>query len=168
MVPTGQRELRFDAVPEDPWTRSSAQISALIAAYSDCIDTGDLEGLADLLATAGFGAAEGPLVRGRDNILKLYRRTVRIYEDGTPRTKHLVTNLVIEVDPGSASASARSYWTVLQATPALALAPILSGRYLDRFESVEGSWRFSERRIATDLVGDVSHHMHEEAQRFVR
>jgi len=155
-------------VPEDAWTRSSAQISALVAAYSDCIDSGDLEGLADLLAGAGFGAAEGPLVQGRDNILKLYRKTVRIYEDGTPRTKHLVTNLVIDVVPGSASASARSYWTVLQATEALALTPILAGRYLDRFASVDGTWRFTERRIITDLVGDVSHHMLPEAQRFVR
>lgn len=155
-------------MPADPWTRSVAQISALIASYSDRIDSGDLDGLADLLAGAGFGAAEGPLVQGRDNILDLYRRTVRIYEDGTPRTKHLVTNLVIDVDPGYGTASARSYWTVLQATAALALSPILSGRYLDRFASVDGTWRFTERRIITDLVGDVSHHMLPEAQRFVR
>jgi hypothetical protein len=155
-------------VPEDPWTRSVAQISALIAAYSDHIDSGDLDGLADLLSGAGFGAAEGPLVEGRDNILKLYKKTVRIYEDGTPRTKHLVTNLVIDADPERGTASARSYWTVLQATAALALSPILSGRYLDRFASVEGNWRFTERRIITDLVGDVSHHMLPEAQRYVR
>lgn len=155
-------------MPEDPWTQSSGEITALIAAYSDRIDSGDLEGLADLLAGAGFGAAEGPFVRGRDNILKLYKKTVRIYEDGTPRTRHLVTNLVIDVDTQSGTASARSYWTVLQATAALALTPILSGRYHDRFESVDGSWRFTERRIITDLVGDVSHHMLPEAQRFVR
>ena len=116
-------EVRFDAVPEDPWSQTVAQISALIARYSECIDSGDLEGLADLLADAGFGAAEGPLVHGRDNILKLYEKTVRIYDDGTPRTKHLVTNLVIDVDPACETASARSYWTVLQATPDMAPRP---------------------------------------------
>jgi hypothetical protein len=155
-------------VPEDPWPRDVAQISALVARYSECIDSGDLEGLADLLANAGFGAAVGPLASGRDNILKLYERTVRIYEDGTPRTKHLVTNLVVDVDPGAATASARSYWTVLQATPGLALGPILSGRYRDRFSLVDQSWRFTERRIITDLVGDVSHHMLPGAQGLVR
>jgi len=140
----------------------------LIAAYSDRIDSGDLEGLADLLAGAGFGAAEGPLVSGRDTILELYRRTVRIYEDGTPRTRHLVTNLVIEVDAGDTTASACSYWTVLQATPDMALGPILSGRYRDRFSLVDGNWRFAERRIVTDLVGDVSHHMLPGAEKLVR
>ena len=84
--------------------RPSLRSRHLIARYSECIDSGDLEGLADLLANAGFGAAEGPLVHGRDTILKLYERTVRIYEDGTPRTKHLVTNLAVDVDPGDATA----------------------------------------------------------------
>jgi hypothetical protein len=161
-------ELRFDAVPEDAWFKSVAQISALIAAYSERIDSGDLDGLADLLADAAFGAAEGPLVKGRDNILKLYRGTVRIYDDGTPLTRHLVTNLVVDVDPGGVTACARSYWTVLQATPDMALGPILSGRYRDRFALVDGIWRFTERRIVTDLVGDVSHHMLPGAERLVR
>ena len=154
-------------MPDDPWSRAVAQITALIAAYSDSIDSGDLEGLADLLAGAGFGAGEGPLASGRDTILEIYRRTVRIYEDGTPRTRHLVTNLVIDVDPGGTTASARSYWTVLQATPDIALGPILSGRYRDRFSQVEGSWSFAERRIVTDLVGDVSHHMLPGAEKLV-
>jgi hypothetical protein len=162
------REVRFDAVPEDAWSQAVAQISALLAAYSDRIDSGDLEGLADLLAHASFGAGEGPLVEGRDKILKLYRGTVRIYDDGTPRTRHLVTNLVVDVDPGGATASARSYWTVLQATPEMALCPILSGRYRDRFSISDGSWWFTERRIITDLVGDVSHHMLPGAERLVR
>jgi hypothetical protein len=162
------REVRFDAVPEDAWSQAVAQISALLAAYSDRIDSGDLEGLADLLAHASFGAGEGPLVEGRDKILKLYRGTVRIYDDGTPRTRHLVTNLVVDVDPGGATASAQSYWTVLQATPEMALGPILSGRYRDRFSISDGSWWFTERRIITDLVGDVSHHMLPGAERLVR
>jgi hypothetical protein len=34
-----------------------------------------------------------------------------------------------------------------------------SGRYLDRFERRAGQWRFVERRVRTDLVGDVSRHL---------
>ena len=33
---------------------------------------------------------------------------------------------------------------------------IVSGRYLDRFERRHGLWRFVERRVQTDLVGDLS------------
>jgi hypothetical protein len=47
----------------------------------------------------------------------------------------------------------------LQALPDLALQPIVSGRYYDRFERHEGQWRFVERRVQTDLVGDVSRHL---------
>jgi SnoaL-like domain len=146
-------------VPEKDYATHSAQISELIFEYSERIDAGDLEGVADLLASAGFGAAAGPLLNGRDKILAMYKATVRIYEDGTPRTKHLVTNVAVRVDPTSETASARSYFTVLQQVPEGPLGPIVSGRYRDRFVNHDGIWRFSERRIATDLVGDVSRHM---------
>src|SRR6202034_2900837 len=99
------------------------------------------------------------LLSGRDQVLHLYKKTVRIYDNGTPLTKHLVTNLVVEVDEGSETASSRSYFTVRQATPGMPLSPIVSSRYNDKFRKIEGSWRFSERRITTDLVGDVSAHM---------
>ena len=39
------------------------------------------------------------------------------------------------------------------------LQPVISGRYLDRFEMVGGSWRFSERTYRADLVGDLSNHL---------
>ena len=136
-----------------------ACIAHLIHEYAERIDSGDLEGVADLLSEAGFGAATGPLLHGRDKILRMYRATVRIYEDGTPRTKHLVSNLDVEIGPSSESASARSYWTVLQQVPDGPLGPILSGRYRDKFVLRGGTWMFAERRIVTDLIGDVSGHM---------
>jgi hypothetical protein len=39
------------------------------------------------------------------------------------------------------------------------LQPIVSGRYYDRFERRDGQWRFVERRVRTDLVGEVSRHL---------
>ena len=68
----------------------------------------------------------------------MLRDNVIVYEDGTPRTKH-VTNIAIEVDAEAGTASARSYFTVLQALPDLPLQIIVSGRYLDRFEPHLGS-----------------------------
>jgi len=48
---------------------------------------------------------------------------------------------------------------LLQALPDLPLQPIVSGRYHDRFERSDGQWRFVERRVRTDLVGDVTRHL---------
>ena len=79
--------------------------------------------------------------------------------DGLPRTKHVTTNLVIDVDEEAGTATARSYITVFQALPEIPLRPIFSGRYRDRFERVDGEWRWLERRIINDLYGDVSHHV---------
>jgi hypothetical protein len=89
----------------------------------------------------------------------MLRENVIVYEDGTPRTKHITTNTVVEVDEEGGTAVARSYFTVLQALPDLPLRPIASGRYEDRFERREGEWLFVERRVRTDLVGDLSHHL---------
>jgi hypothetical protein len=89
----------------------------------------------------------------------MLRDSVVLYEDGTPRTKHLVTNIIVEVDEEAGTAAARSYVTALQALPDLPLQPIVSGRYHDRFERRDGRWRFVERRVHIDLVGDVSCHL---------
>jgi hypothetical protein len=49
--------------------------------------------------------------------------------------------------------------SVSRALPGMALQPIVSGRYHDRFERRVGQWRFAERRVRVDPVGDVSHHL---------
>jgi len=36
---------------------------------------------------------------------------------------------------------------------------ILCGRYQDAFERVGGAWRFADRLILSDLVGDLSRHL---------
>jgi hypothetical protein len=89
----------------------------------------------------------------------LFTSTTRRYPDGTPGTKHVTTNLILDIDDDDGTASARSYWTVLQAVPGLPLQPILAGRYHDRFTRREGRWEFTERRYLVELIGDVSHHM---------
>ena len=142
-------------------TDTSTELSNLIARYAELIDAGDLEGVSELLAHAAVGAGDSPsLLSGKDAIRSLYASTTRIHPDGTPGTKHVTTNLILDIDDDSGTASARSYWTVLQAVPGLPLQPILAGRYHDRFErAMDGGWRFVERRYLVDLVGDVSHHM---------
>jgi hypothetical protein len=82
---------------------------------------------------------------------------VRRYPDGTPRTKHVTTNVMVEVDGDTATA--RSYYTVMQQTEVLPLQPIICGRYHDTFTNQGGHWRFADRLIFSDLIGDLSQHL---------
>jgi 3-phenylpropionate/cinnamic acid dioxygenase small subunit len=135
------------------------QISALIFRYAERIDAGDLDALAELFRHARYGAGDGPLALSGDEVARINRELIILYEDGTPRTRHVTTNLVIEVDEAAGSAAARSSYVVFQQAPGAPLAPIVAGRYEDRFERVGGRWRFAERRIHVDLVGDLSRHL---------
>ena len=147
--------------PGDPESSYRA-IESLIATYAERVDDGDFAADGLLLADAAFSVGAGS-VSGRGAIEKMLRDNVIVYDDGTPRTKHVTTNLAIKVDERAGTASSRSYFTALQALPDLPLQPIVSGRYYDRFERRNGQWRFVERRVQTDLVGDVSRHLRRSA-----
>jgi 3-phenylpropionate/cinnamic acid dioxygenase small subunit len=134
-------------------------ITALVYRYADLIDAGDLDGLAALFEHAAWGAGtRTERLHGTAEVRRGYGGVI-LYEDGTPRTKHVITNLVVDVDEGSTHATAHSYFTVLQATDGVPLQPIIAGRYADQFDQVGGTWRFSERIIHPDLQGDLSKHM---------
>jgi 3-phenylpropionate/cinnamic acid dioxygenase small subunit len=140
---------------------SHRAIENLLYRYAELIDAGDLEGVARLFEHAEIlapAATEG--ARGYEQVLAMYRNATRIYpETGTPRTRHVTTNAIIEVDEAAGTATARSYFTVLQATPELPLQPIIAGRYHDRFGRVHGEWRFHTRRMLPDLFGDLGKHL---------
>jgi 3-phenylpropionate/cinnamic acid dioxygenase small subunit len=146
-----------NGVPTDQ-PSSHRAIESLIAAYAELVDDGDFAGVGVLLADATFTGGAGS-VSGASAIEKMLRDNVIIHGDGTPRTKHVTTNVAIEVDEEAGTAVSRSYFTALQALPDLALQPIVSGRYHDRFERRDGHWRFVGRHVRTDLLGDVSRHL---------
>jgi len=134
-------------------------IATLIHTYAELLDAGELEGVAALFANATFRSNRNPEVRrGRQQVLKVFRDTVALY-DGKPCTQHVTTNLIIEIDVAGRRAAARSKFTVLQARPELPLQIILSGRYHDRFARVGGQWRFADRLILLDLLGDLRFHL---------
>ena len=135
-------------------------IPKLIAQYAERIDAGDFAGVADLFADATVTAEGSDAVqRGAVEVRAMYEGWVRRYDDGTPRTKHVTTNLVLDVDEDAGTATCRSYFTVLQQTDALPLQPIIAGRYHDEFARAGDAWHFTRRHMITDLVGDLSHHL---------
>ncbi|MBM3659401.1 MAG: nuclear transport factor 2 family protein [Actinobacteria bacterium] len=135
-------------------------VETLIMTYAERVDLGDFAGVAELFAHATYRAAAGDQVtsqRGAEAVLATFEGMVRRYDDGTPRTKHVTTNLMVDVDGDVANS--RCYFTVFQQTDVLALQPIIAGRYFDRFERVDGDWRFADRLIHSDLIGDLSQHL---------
>ena len=133
------------------------QIRNLLYRYMEATDNGDFDARAALFEHAVVRFPE-PLgaVSGAE-VAESFRTRQRLY-DGIPRTSHICTNVIIEIDDTATSAEVRSRYLVLQETPELPLQPIITGRYHDRLERVDGKWRFAERRFIIDLVGTMTAH----------
>jgi 3-phenylpropionate/cinnamic acid dioxygenase small subunit len=129
------------------------EIAALVHAYAELLDGGDLDGVAHLFDRATWRAGSGSR-SGFEAVRPIYDRVI-LY-DGVPRTKHVISNLDVFVD--GSTATARSYFTVLQAAPDRPLQPIMAGRYHDAFARDARGWYFTERLILDDLSGDLSAH----------
>jgi hypothetical protein len=72
---------------------------------------------------------------------------------------HVITNVTIDIDDDARRATCRSYFTVQQSVDDFSLQPIIAGKYRDAFEKADDGWRFTERIIHPDLLGDLSRHM---------
>ena len=110
-------------------------IETLLHRYAEAIDAGDFAAVGELFADGRICGPDGSTIaNGAEGVEKLYTATTRRYpDDGTPKTRHMVTNLIVEVDEDGTTASARSRFTVYQATDVLPLQPIIAGDYVDRF-----------------------------------
>ena len=137
-------------------------IQNLLNRYADAVDRGDFDAVGEMFRHADvyFPGETTPSVRaGSGAFAAALRKWTRVYpETGNPRTRHLCTNPIIDFDD-AAHARCQSYFVVFQAAPGLPLQPIITGSYLDRFEKVDGQWRFSERRELVGQTGDLSAHL---------
>lgn len=138
------------------------EIRHLCFAYTFCLDDGDFAGVGDLLeyATlrpdmAGVTAVD---IQGRTAVEEFYRAQVITYSRERPMTRHLITNQVVIVDDERLTARSRCYFTVLQRPPGIDFHIVVGGQYHDRFERVDGHWRFTEKRIQVDHLNDIENH----------
>ena len=135
-------------------------IENLMYRYAFTLDAGDLAGVAELFRHGEIVApASDSVVRGYDAVLEMYNNSTRLYDCGTPKTRHIVSNVMVEVDPDGRRGRARAYFTVVQATPELALQPIIAGSYNDTFEKHDGQWRFVRKEMYPELFGDLGKHL---------
>jgi 3-phenylpropionate/cinnamic acid dioxygenase small subunit len=133
-------------------------IENLLYSYAERMDAGDFAGVAALFDRAAYGPAGGPMLSGCAELESVLRSMVRLH-GATPATKHVTTNVRVEIDEDGRGATARSYFTVLQALSDFPLQVVVAGRYHDRFAREQNDWRFVERVVWMDLMGDLSRHL---------
>jgi hypothetical protein len=134
-------------------------ILRLMNEYCYRIDAGDKEGFASLFEHGTFvlQGDSGSGASGTAAVLKMLENVI-LY-DGKTHTKHVMSNVQIDVDDFCEKATAQSYITVFQAVPPdFPLQPIFIGHYYDSFEHVVSDWRFTRREISPDLLGELSFH----------
>jgi hypothetical protein len=133
-------------------------IADLIHAYCRHLDAGAFDAVAALFEHASFGSTTHAHVRrGSKDVRHMYDAVI-VYSDGTPRTQHCISNLVIS--PDGAGARAESTFVVLQQVPGDVIHTVLAGEYRDRFvrDSARG-WAFAARVVHPHLQGDLARHM---------
>ncbi len=131
----------------------------LMNEYCFRIDAGDKEGFARLFEHGSFllQGDPGGGDTGTAAVLKMLENVI-LY-DGKTHTKHVMSNVEIEIDASGDRATAQSYITVFQSVPPnFPLQAIFIGHYYDSFEKVDSSWHFTRREISPDLLGDLSFH----------
>lgn len=134
-------------------------IANLVFGLAEAIDDADLDRVEKLFGDATFTLAGREPRAGGPAFRRVIEQGMR-FHDGSPRTLHVVSNLVVEVGGDRTVASSRSVVSVLQAVPpAFGLQVVMAGRYHDRFvRDTSGRWRFAERIMFVDLVGNTSFH----------
>jgi ketosteroid isomerase-like protein len=131
-------------------------IKNLVYSYAELLDTGDLDGIGAMFERAGVRMSESDYeIRGSDAMRSLIADTVQLY-DGIPRTKHVITNVSVEIDADGCTATARSYYTALQEHPDLPLhlaeIPVSSAwftRYCVECRLFRGLLRWSDTESRT-------------------
>ena len=138
--------------------RAEREILNLIHRYCELVDGGRLNEVARLFVDAETFMGGPDLPPTPNHLLAATQRRFMKFHGDTPRTRHVVNNLIIDIDPHGSTAEARSYYTVFQGVDGIRI--VLMGRYHDRFDvGPDSRWRFRRRDWYVDFMGDVSEHL---------
>ena len=133
-------------------------IHRLLSTYVHLLDDGKFDEVAELLQHAEMGIP-GTTGKGREGIEQLMINGVQKHADGTPRTWHSLSNVLIDIDEDGRRADSVSYFTVHQQVEGVPLQPICTGRYVDEFEIIGGNWAFVKRAVEPRLFGELRFHV---------
>ena len=127
-------------------------IRTLKLRYAEACDTGfDPDRLNALFTDDGvFDVGEHGAFRGPRELGEHWVAVSRLHAWAV----HLVTNHVVEVEPGAEEASGTCLTLGLNTTTG-GVAQWSALRYRERYRKVDGEWRFAEMKVAVEMLTDV-------------
>ena len=133
----------------DTWELEAREsIRDLVARYNANGDSGRFDQVMDLFAPdAAMQVGDGPILTGPEAILTIFTvATERVAQFGQhPKyLRHMTSTLQIDLVDRS-SATSRCYYAVITH-----IGLDQWGRYIDQYRTVDGVWRFANRRVTID------------------
>ena len=126
-------------------------IQELIARYNFALNFGDIEGWVNCFSEDGVFDCPFAVFKGH-TALRQYI-TERTAERRENPVRHLATNIIVEVQGDHASA--QFYLLTLQVRPE-GIQLLTTGVYHDQVRKINGSWRFSYRKVQLDSTAWAS------------
>jgi hypothetical protein len=128
-------------------------IEYLINHCSELADAGEFVAYSELFRDGVMIGHDG-VERGAEELLRHRREYNAGFGNVTPRTAHIITNIRIDLGSNKREASSRCYIMGFFLHEAdKPLIPNYIGQYFDRFQKIDGQWRFRERRVAA--IGEL-------------
>ncbi len=123
-------------------------IRELMARYCFHFDNGEFDAWLDLFTPDGaFDLGAMGRFTGRENLQKFLQMIP--LTNGLPMIKHCVMNSIVSVD--AHLATAQSYVIVVHGGEQVGVS--IAGRYEDQLAKTGDRWRFKERKVHFDLMG---------------
>jgi polyisoprenoid-binding protein YceI len=134
---------------------------SIVRALYDCADHYDNGRWGDVGAMFADGAwwlSEDVSLHGTQEVCTYLDSTVKLYA-GSPRTRHAIGNIRVNVAADRLTAEASSTVVVFQALPGEPPTTLIQAVYHDVLQSSETGWRFKERRATVDGAGQIADHL---------
>jgi len=138
-----------------------AYIEDLQARYMFAFDYGDPEGYAGTFTTDGILDYGGGEIKGRKAIAEFIaggRKRTEAARANTPAGqqptvgRHIINNMVIQVDRNGKKAHGVAYWTHMTSGADGRGTVDFFGHYEDEMVKVNGQWLFARRRIYNEAI----------------
>lgn len=130
-------------------------IGDLLSEYCFHVDNGDYEDWINLFTADGAFVA-GPMGtnKGHEALTTFAAKALPAKGEGNGM-KHCTMNSMIKVNGDEASAE--SYIVLVAGSPESdgGTTTPLAGRYRDKLRKVNGQWRFAEREVLFDILGEL-------------
>ena len=123
--------------------------------YCDYFDSADFEAFAELFENGRWFMVSQP---GSGPVRKWIADHVVLY-DGSPLTRHEVTNLIVEPGRTRDEATFRCYVAIWQHVPERESRLLAHARFSGAFFDTSGRWQWREHAMNVDWAGDLSTHI---------